>query len=348
MKSLEHPLVSIITPGWNGKRFVHRLLDSILIQTYDNMEYIYIDDGSTDGTKDIVLSYKEKFENRGIPFIYVYKENGGLCSALQEGLKYVHGDVMCWPEYDDILFPTAMEIRVKYLETHLDCGSVTCDAWVTPENNLEHYEERLSGFNPNRFDRNHFTQLLLGRSIFTAACHMIRMDAFDETHPGRKILLSRNAAIWQMLLPIYYKYNRGYIDEPLVKWVVRRDSISHTPADKQKVLSFVEECYYIRTSVIQSIDMPDDDRTLYINMVEQARADDYMKQAIAYRDKHLFYRGYDYYHKKGLYITKNVRALKLQNDHTIIYIAVKIWKNIHKKAMAVLRQCYHMVYKNIY
>ena len=81
MKSLEHPLVSIITPGWNGKRFVHRLLDSILIQTYDNMEYIYIDDGSTDGTKDIVLSYKEKFENRGIPFIYVYKENGGLCRA---------------------------------------------------------------------------------------------------------------------------------------------------------------------------------------------------------------------------------------------------------------------------
>lgn len=68
MKSLEHPLVSIITPGWNGKRFVHRLLNSILAQTYDNMEYIYIDDGSTDGTKDIVLSYKEKFDNRGIPF----------------------------------------------------------------------------------------------------------------------------------------------------------------------------------------------------------------------------------------------------------------------------------------
>ena len=78
MEKNNFPLVSLITPGWNGVSFVGRLLDSILNQTYPNMEYIYIDDGSTDGTKDVVLSYKEKFQKAGISFEYVYKENGGV------------------------------------------------------------------------------------------------------------------------------------------------------------------------------------------------------------------------------------------------------------------------------
>ena len=78
MEKNNFPLVSLITPGWNGVSFVGRLLDSILNQTYPNMEYIYIDDGSTDGTKDVVLSYKEKFQKAGISFEYVYKENGNF------------------------------------------------------------------------------------------------------------------------------------------------------------------------------------------------------------------------------------------------------------------------------
>ena len=84
------PLVSIITAGWNGKNFVFKLFDSIIEQTYENIEYIYVDDGSTDGTDKIVLSYKERLKKRGIDFKYVRKENGGVSSALNCGLKYVN------------------------------------------------------------------------------------------------------------------------------------------------------------------------------------------------------------------------------------------------------------------
>lgn len=346
MKELNHPLVSIITPGWNGKQFVHRLLDSVLAQTYDRMEYIYVDDGSTDGTKEVVLSYKEKFEKRGISFNYIYKDNGGLCSAIQEGLKHVKGEVMCWPEYDDILLPTVMERRVKYLETHPDCGSVTCDAWITPENDLEHPTGRLSGFNPNRFDRNHFTQLLLGNSIFTAACHMVRMDAFDDTHPNRVIYWSRHGAIWQMLLPVYYKYNRGYIDEPLVKWVVRSNSISHSSVTKKKTLAFVEECFSIRKTVLNSIEMPQEDRLLYLGFIRMDRAKDYMRQALIYHDKKLFYQGFEYYKDNGIHVTKDIRAQKLQIDHVAIYYAVECWRWATSKIMYIFRICYHNVCKD--
>lgn len=344
MKQLNHPLVSIVTPGWNGKDFIHNLLDSLLAQTYDNMEYIYVDDGSTDGTKDIVLAYKTKFEKRGIPFNYVYKENGGLCSAIQEGLQHVKGELLCWPEYDDILLPTAMEKRVEYLESHPDCASVTCDAWITPSDDLNHPTDVLSFNNPNRFDRNHFAQLLTGKSIFTAACHMVRMDAFDETHPNRQIYQSRIGAVWQMLLPVYYKYNRGFIDEPLVKWVIRRDSVSNERYSEEKRIQADEEFLTIRLEVLNSIDMPEDDRARYIKVAKKDSAGASIKNGLLYRSRTMFYRGYNYYTENNLQITKDIRFAKWQIDHAPVFYAVKSWQLIKNGVFKLLQRAYHTIY----
>lgn len=66
MEKNNFPLVSLITPGWNGVSFVGRLLDSILNQTYPNMEYIYIDDGSILP----IFIFKEKLTNRELLFLY--------------------------------------------------------------------------------------------------------------------------------------------------------------------------------------------------------------------------------------------------------------------------------------
>lgn len=339
-----HPLVSVITPGWNGKLFVHRLLDSIIAQTYDNMEYIYVDDGSTDGTKDIVLSYKEKFEARGIPFRYIYKENGGLCSAIQEGLKYVKGEMLCWPEYDDILLPEAMSKRVEYLQEHPDCAVVTCDAWITPSDNLDKPTGLLSGNNPNRYDRNHFVQLLTGKSIFTAACHMVRMDVFDETHPNREIYQSRIGAIWQMLLPIYYSHNRGFIDKPLVKWVVRSDSVSNKKCTIEERIRILEEFSIIRTSTINGMAIPECDRKLYIKITSKCTADNRMAEGLRYRNRELFYKGYNFYKNNNLQITHEKRIMKLQIDNSIVYWIVKSVNYFKSKGKAISVKIYHYIY----
>ena len=66
-------LVSLVTPGWNGKLFIHRLLDSIIAQTYRPIEYIYVDDGSTDGTAEVVKSYSEKFRE-----VYTTRKQGTM------------------------------------------------------------------------------------------------------------------------------------------------------------------------------------------------------------------------------------------------------------------------------
>lgn len=342
----KHPLVSIVTPGWNGKDFVHRLLDSILAQTYDNMEYIYIDDGSTDGTKSVILGYRQKFKERGIDFVYIEKENGGLCSAIQEGLQHVQGKYLCWPEYDDILLPTAIEKRVDYLENHPDCAVVTCDAWITPNNDLEHPTDILSYHNPNRFDRNHFFQLLTGNSIFTSACHMVRMDAFDETHPGRKIFQSKYGAVWQMLLPVLYNHNRGFIDEPLVKWVVRKSSVSNEKYDLEKRIKVDEEFLAIRKAVINGIDMPSEDKDFYIRVSEFCTAKSFMKHGIIYHNKALFYRGYHMYINGQAKITKDIRMMKIKADYPLINIVAESVDGLWKFILGIMRIVYRRIYSH--
>ena len=69
------PLVSIITPCYNGEAFLKRYFESILNQTYPNLELIFINDGSTDRTEEIALSYRERLEKRGITYIYEKQEN---------------------------------------------------------------------------------------------------------------------------------------------------------------------------------------------------------------------------------------------------------------------------------
>ena len=122
-----NPLVSIITPCYNGKGKVNIFLDSVLKQTYDNIEFIIINDGSTDNTEEIILSYKSKFIDKGYKFIYLKQKNAGQDVALNNGLKYFTGKYLMWPDSDDILDSQNIEEKVKYLEQNRNCGLVYCN-----------------------------------------------------------------------------------------------------------------------------------------------------------------------------------------------------------------------------
>lgn len=294
------PLVSLITPGWNGKSFVYRLLDSILAQTYSNLEYIYVDDGSTDGSIEIVESYRKKFEQRGIPFNLIKKENGGVSSAVMTGLQEVRGKYLCWPEYDDWLTPDSVERKVNFLETHPDCAVVTSDAWLVNDKDIEHPNGVLSGHNPNRYDRNHFVQALLSNSVFTAACQMCRMDIFDETHPGRKIYSSPIGPNWQILLPLYYKYNRGWIEQPLCYYYVRPNSISNGNYQTfEKRAHAINEFIKAIKSTLLSIDMPEEDKKIYIDLVDHKYALDRLQLGYEAMNKEIFNEGIAYFKDTG-------------------------------------------------
>ena len=109
-------MVSIMTPCYNGEKFVGRYLDSVLNQTYDNIEVVLVDDGSTDKTATVVKSYIPKFETKGYKLIYVYQENGGAASAISTAMPMVNGDFITWFDSDDFYTPDSIEKRVKFLQ----------------------------------------------------------------------------------------------------------------------------------------------------------------------------------------------------------------------------------------
>lgn len=98
---MEKELVSLVTPCYNTGDYIHRLLDSVLQQTYPNIEMFVIDDGSTDNSAKVVKSYIPKFEKRGYSLTLVSQMNSGQSVAIREGMKLINGKYFVWPDSDD-------------------------------------------------------------------------------------------------------------------------------------------------------------------------------------------------------------------------------------------------------
>jgi glycosyltransferase involved in cell wall biosynthesis len=105
-----HPLVSIVIPVYNGSNYLREAIDSALGQTYRNCEVIVVNDGSSDGgaTREIALSYGSKIR-------CFEKENGGVSSALNLGIREMKGDYFSWLSHDDIYYPVKIERQMDLL-----------------------------------------------------------------------------------------------------------------------------------------------------------------------------------------------------------------------------------------
>ena len=103
-------LVSIIIPVYNSERYLKECLNSVFEQTYQNIEIIAVDDGSTDTSLEILKNYSDKLK-------ILSQENNGLYSALKLGISKIQGKWCKWFSPDDVLYPHAIEIPVSY--THL-------------------------------------------------------------------------------------------------------------------------------------------------------------------------------------------------------------------------------------
>lgn len=110
IKKNNKPLVSIIIPVYNGSNYMQEAIDSALAQDYDNLEVIVINDGSTDDgkTREIAKSYGDKIK-------YFEKENGGVSTALNLGIKKMKGEYFSWLSHDDRYYPNKISTQINYL-----------------------------------------------------------------------------------------------------------------------------------------------------------------------------------------------------------------------------------------
>ena len=94
--------ISIITPNYNGGKYLEATIKSIISQNYPNLEYIIIDGGSTDNSIDIIKKY-EKHIN-----YWTSEPDNGLYDALSKGLSISTGKIMGWLNSDDLLHPKSL------------------------------------------------------------------------------------------------------------------------------------------------------------------------------------------------------------------------------------------------
>ena len=118
------PLVSIVIPVYNGSNYMREAVDSALAQTYEHLEVIVVNDGSTDDTEQIALSYGERIR-------YFRKENGGVSSALNLGISKMKGAYFSWLSHDDIYSPTKVSDAIKSRCQMYHFNKVDMEGYVT-------------------------------------------------------------------------------------------------------------------------------------------------------------------------------------------------------------------------
>jgi glycosyltransferase involved in cell wall biosynthesis len=116
---MKMPLVSIVIPVYNGSNFLAEAIRSALGQTYENIEVIVVNDGSTDGgkTEAVAKSFGESIR-------YFSKPNGGVSSALNLGIQNMQGEYFCWLSHDDLYNPFKIEKQIDFFRSHQDARIV--------------------------------------------------------------------------------------------------------------------------------------------------------------------------------------------------------------------------------
>ena len=134
---MDNNLVSIIIPTYNAKKYISETLNSVRRQSHKNWECLVIDDGSTDASMDIILTYCQE----DIRFKYFYQNNSGPSVARNYGLSIAKGDYIQFLDADDALMPEFLEILIKeYKKTASDIIYYS-DLWLGKQENI--YETTL-------------------------------------------------------------------------------------------------------------------------------------------------------------------------------------------------------------
>lgn len=115
-----YPLVSVIVPAFNASEYIGETIDSILSQSYPNLEVIVVDDGSTDDTKDRLSA----FGNR---IAYHYQNNSGVSAARNAGILRSRGELVTCIDADDIMNPGKVSAQVDFIDRNSDVPIVFTD-----------------------------------------------------------------------------------------------------------------------------------------------------------------------------------------------------------------------------
>ena len=175
------PLVSVVIPVYNGSNYLREAIDSALAQTYPDCEVIVVNDGSRDdgATAAVARSYGGRIR-------YFEKENGGVATAVNLGIRNMRGEYFSWLSHDDFYYPEKIEKQIAALRRHGDMTAIV-------HSNLDCLDEEKGVTWPSDFLRIHRREDMInsnyapiflcihGSTILVHKSHFERVGLYDET-----------------------------------------------------------------------------------------------------------------------------------------------------------------------
>lgn len=234
-------LVSIISPCYNGEQYIDKFLEAVLRQTYEHIQLIVVDDGSTDKTLEILEKYKDRFADRNIEYIILTKENGGQASAVNVGLRHVTGEYVTWPDSDDFLYEKSIEKRVAFLEQNREYDMVLSNG---DEYDILSLEKMRSNVVSEKQAEKLLDCVLDMTAMFNNNGYLVRTQKLWQVYPEKRIHESRAGQNIQLLLPLASVCKCGFIDEPLYGRTIRKDSHSKMQTDFQLRRNQLDDVYF--------------------------------------------------------------------------------------------------------
>jgi glycosyltransferase involved in cell wall biosynthesis len=207
--------VSVIIPVYNCEKYITEAVESVLGQSYDDIEIIVVDDGSTDNTLSTLEPY------RGRPNLRIVRQaNAGPSRARNQGIKHSQGKYCAFLDADDVMMPERLRVQVDAMEEQKDVALVYCDLMTFDKEGIIHRtkKEFTKPYAGNVLDK------LLIENFITTSTVMVRKSCFDEVPLfDEGISHSEDYKMW---LNIAERFKLGYVDLPLVKYRYHADSLS--------------------------------------------------------------------------------------------------------------------------
>lgn len=153
LDSKGNPLVTVITPNWNGAAFLEQTILSVLNQTYGRIEYIVIDGGSTDDSLKIINRYEDSIS------YWVSAPDKGMYQAINKGVALASGDIIAYLNSDDLYFPETISKVVNYFVNNPSADLVYGNLDHIDENGTRVYTKIYPKFNWKRFARANYAMI---------------------------------------------------------------------------------------------------------------------------------------------------------------------------------------------
>ena len=208
---MNNPKISVLMPVYNAEKFLKEAIDSILNQTFKDFEFLIINDGSTDNSKKIILSYNDKriryFENN---------KNLGVAGTLNKGLRLARTELIARMDADDISLPNRFELQYKEMQRGKKIAVLASNYDVVDEKGKFLYTERYA----KSLEEIYYTlqfQDCLGHPTVMFRKHIILdiFNGYDKNHE------SEDYDLW---LRISSKYKISKINTSLLKLRTSRNS----------------------------------------------------------------------------------------------------------------------------